>query len=115
MGVSAKTIKLYLMESGLSPFEEWFDDLSDAHAQERILARIARLRSGNPGDWKALGDGVFELRIDYGPGYRLYFGQEGVEIVILLAGGTKGTQPRDIKRAKDYWHDYQAYKEAKDF
>ncbi len=73
------------------------------------------MRLGNPGDWKALGDGVFELRIDHGPGYRVYFGQQGFEIVVLLAGGTKSTQQRDIKRAKEYWHEYQENKETKEF
>lgn len=115
MDTVEKTVRLYLTESGASPFEEWFDDLSDARAQVRILAGITRLRLGNLGDSKALGGGVFELRIDYGPGYRVYFGREGNEIVILLAGGTKSTQPRDIKRAKEYWYDYETSKEAKDF
>jgi putative addiction module killer protein len=115
MDALERTVRLFLTVSGASPFEEWFDDLADVRAQQRILARIARLRLGNPGDWKALGGGVCELRIDYGPGYRLYFGELGKQIVILLAGGTKATQARDIKRAKDYWHDYAKTREAKDF
>jgi putative addiction module killer protein len=81
---------------------------------QRVLARLARLRSGSLGDWKALGGGVFELRIDYGPGYRLYFGRDGSKIVILLAGGTKETQSRDIKRAKENGYDYKEFKTAKD-
>ncbi len=115
MDTVEKTVRLYMTDSGYTPFEEWFDELCDARAQEHILARIARLRLGNPGDWKALGGSLFELRIDYGPGYRLYFGQEGPVIVILLVGGTKATQQRDIKRANEYWHDYQESNQAKDF
>jgi putative addiction module killer protein len=115
MDLAEKTVRLYLTESGVSPFEEWFDDLCDTRAQQRILARIARLRLGSLGDCKVIGDGVFELRIDYGPGYRLYFGQEGNRIVILLIGGTKSTQQRDINQAKKYWYDYEESKEAKDF
>jgi putative addiction module killer protein len=110
-----KSIQLYLTESGKCPFEKWFDGLRDIQAQQRILARIARLRSGNVGDWKAIGEGVFELRIDSGPGYRIYFGFEGNTIVILLIGGTKDSQDKDIKKAKDYWHDYEESEKSKDF
>lgn len=70
--------------------------------------RINRLRLGNFGDHKVVGDGVFELRIDYGPGYRVYFARDGAEIVILLIGGDKRTQDRDIETAKEYWADYKA-------
>src|SRR4051794_21313270 len=98
MDGTEKTVRLYVAPSGESPFETWFDELADQRAQGRILARIARLRLGNPGDWKSLRNGVFEMRLDYGAGYRLYFGQAGAEIVILLVGGTKSTQERDIKR-----------------
>jgi putative addiction module killer protein len=115
MDAVEKKLRLYLTESGESPFEKWFDRLRDLRAQQRILARLTRIRLGNPGDWKMVGDGVFELRIDHGPGYRLYFGQEGTNIVILLIGGVKGSQQRDIKRAKEYWYDYKESKETKDF
>ncbi len=115
MDAVEKSVLLYLTQAGESPFEEWFDHVSDLKAKQRILARIARLRSGNLGDWKPVGTGVHELRIDYGPGYRIYFGQEGRRLVILLAGGAKGTQQGDIKRAKEYWYDYEESKKAKDF
>src|SRR5437762_2185950 len=108
-----RTVRLYVAGSGESPFEVWFEEVGDRRAQERILARIARLRLGNVGDWRSLREGVFEMRLDYGPGYRLYFGQEGMEIVILLVGGTKSTQERDIKKAKEYWHEYQKNKKTK--
>lgn len=81
-------------------FRDWLADLRDRKAAARVTARIGRLSMGNPGDVKAVGGGVSELRIDYGPGYRLYFRRVGQEIVLLLCGGDKSTQDRDIKRAK---------------
>lgn len=107
MDADDKIVRLYLTAAGKSPFEEWFDALPDAIFKQRVLARIARLRSGNLGDWKSLGGGVFELRLDFGPGYRIYFGRRGNRIVILLVGGDKGSQRRDIRLAKEYWHDYE--------
>ncbi len=86
--------------------------LRDAEARHRINARLARVRGGNLGDTKAVGAGVAELRIDYGPGYRIYFGQDGARIVVLLCGGDKRTQAADIKRAKSYWQEYQMHKQA---
>jgi putative addiction module killer protein len=80
-------------------FAKWIDGLHDIRARARILARIERLASGNPGDVKAVGEGVSELRIDYGPGYRVYYKKQGQKIVILLAGGDKHTQAKDIKIA----------------
>jgi len=80
-------------------FARWIDSLDDIRARARILARIERLSFGNPGDVKAVGEGVLELRIDHGPGYRVYYVQQGWSVVILLAGGDKGTQKRDIKTA----------------
>jgi putative addiction module killer protein len=80
-------------------YRKWFDKLRDRKARSRILARVRRLSLGNPGDVKPVGEGVSELRIDYGPGYRVYFVQRGPVLVVLLAGGDKGTQDRDIKTA----------------
>jgi len=80
-------------------FTAWLDRLRDDRAVERILARIIRLRRGNVGDVKPVGGGVSELRIDYGPGYRLYLTQRGKTVIILLCGGDKRTQTQDIKRA----------------
>jgi putative addiction module killer protein len=81
-------------------FKDWFADVGDANARRRIAQRIVRLQSGLLGDVKPVGEGVGELRIDYGPGYRLYFVRRGTEVVILLCGGDKRTQERDIIRAK---------------
>ena len=80
-------------------YAKWLDGLRDVHARARILARVERLAAGNPGDVKPVGEGVSELRIDYGPGYRVYYKKHGREVVILLAGGDKRTQASDIKTA----------------
>jgi len=80
-------------------YSEWFANLRDKQARARINARIRRLSLGNPGDVKPVGEGVSELRIDYGPGYRVYFLQQGREVVIMLAGGDKHTQQKDIQAA----------------
>jgi putative addiction module killer protein len=80
-------------------FTKWLDGLHDIRARARILVRIERLAAGNPGDVKAVGEGISELRIDYGPGYRVYYRKHGRKVVILLAGGDKSTQAKDIKTA----------------
>lgn len=80
-------------------FAEWLDSLRDIRARARILVRIERLAAGNPGDVKSVAEGVAEMRIDYGPGYRVYFIKRGNELIILLAGGDKSTQDKDIKSA----------------
>ncbi|MCY3823440.1 MAG: type II toxin-antitoxin system RelE/ParE family toxin [Nitrospinae bacterium] len=82
-------------------YARWFEKLRDKRAKARINTRIRRLSLGNPGDVRAVGYGVSELRIDYGPGYRIYFVQRGQSVVILLAGGDKSTQARDILRARN--------------
>jgi len=81
-------------------FEDWRDGLRDSKAKAAIARRIDRLEAGNPGDVRAVGDGVNEMRIDYGPGYRLYFMRRGNAVIILLCGGDKSTQTKDIARAK---------------
>lgn len=81
-------------------FDRWFERLRDRKAAARVQARIDRAEAGNLGDCKPVGGGVSELRIDYGPGYRVYFVQRGVEVIILLAGGDKGSQAKDIEAAK---------------
>jgi putative addiction module killer protein len=82
-------------------YSDWFNSLRDRQARARIDVRIRRLSLGNPGDVKPVGEGVSELRIDYGPGYRVYFVQHGQTLVILLAGGDKSTQDKDIKTARE--------------
>lgn len=80
-------------------FAKWLDNLRDVHAKARILVRIERLASGNAGDVKPVGEGISEMRINYGPGYRVYFTKRGGEVIILLAGGDKSSQSGDIKTA----------------
>lgn len=81
-------------------FAKWLSSLNDINARARILVRIERLAAGNPGDVKPVGGGISELRINYGPGYRVYFKKQGVDLLILLAGGDKRTQSKDIKIAQ---------------
>jgi len=101
-------IREYITEDGRSLFAEWLRGLKDRRARARILVRLNRVRLGNLGDSKSVGDGVFELRMTFGPGYRIYFGREGDTVVILLCGGDKSTQSKDIAQAKDYWADYRS-------
>ena len=98
----------YQTEDGRSPFAQWLEGLRDRRARARIDARLTRARLGNLGDYSSVGEGVYELRIFYGPGYRVYFGFESNTIVILLAGGTKSTQRRDVTTAQSYWADYRS-------
>ena len=81
-------------------FARWLDDLRDLRARARVQVRIERLAAGNAGDVNAVGKGVSELRIDYGPGYRVYFAKRGRAVVVLLAGGVKSTQAADVRTAK---------------
>ena len=101
-------LRFYQTAERKRPFETWLLGLRDAHARAQIEARLARLATGNFGDTKWVGKGVLELRIDRGPGYRVYFARLGQEMVLLLCGGDKRTQQRDIERAKDYFDDYKA-------
>lgn len=97
----------YVNEDGKNVFHEWLRSLKDRAARARIRVRLNRIRLGNFGDCKSVGSGVSELRVDYGPGYRIYFGKEGVQVVILLCGGSKKTQSKDIRMAQQYWAEYQ--------
>ena len=102
-----REIRNYLTADGRSPFEEWFNALRDRQARKRIRLRLDRLKLGNLGDCKSIGQGVFELRIDCGPGYRIYFGQVGLTLILLLCGGDKSSQKQDIRQAQIYWRDYE--------
>lgn len=100
-------LQYYLEDDGTAPFTEWLSNLRDCDAHARISARLNRVKLGNFGIIKALGDGVNEIKIDYGPGYRLYYAMNGKTIVLLLIGGDKSTQKQDIKLAKTYWQRQQ--------
>ncbi|WP_245587505.1 type II toxin-antitoxin system RelE/ParE family toxin [Cylindrospermum stagnale] len=90
-------MKRYLTNNGISPFYNWFDSLQDRKVKAKIRARLDRVEEVNLGDYKSLGSGVYELRIDYGSGYRIYFSQKGLTIIILLCGGDKSTQEKDLE------------------
>lgn len=107
MEVHEREVRTYLTKDGIAPYDEWLDAFQDAPTRGIIRARLNRVRLGNFGDCTSIGDGVFEFRIDYGPGFRVYFGQEGRNLVILLCGGNKSSQRRDIENAKKYWADYR--------
>lgn len=92
-------------DAGKIPFKEWLDSLRDKSTVARIISRINRLRVGNFGDRKPVGSGVEELRLDFGPGYRVYFAKEGNSFVILLCGGDKDSQTKDIQTAKKLWEE----------
>ena len=96
----------YVTEDGKNPFREWLHSLKDVRARAQVRVKIARLRLGNFGDAKSVGEGVNELRLTIGPGYRIYFGRAGDRVVLLLCAGEKKTQKKDIARAKEYWLDY---------
>ncbi|TAL12722.1 MAG: type II toxin-antitoxin system RelE/ParE family toxin [Nitrospirae bacterium] len=102
-----RKIEVYVTEEGKAPFTEWLDALRDLRGRETIRARLNRIRLGNFGDSSSVGEGVEELRIDFGPGYRVYFGQARTKVVLLLCGGDKSTQTQDILQAKRYWKDHQ--------
>jgi putative addiction module killer protein len=103
----AREIEILLYRMGQStPFSEWLASLRDARAVGIVRARINRMRLGNFGDCKSVGSGVEELRIDFGPGYRLYYGRQGQFVAVLLCGGDKKTQDRDILTAQKYWKEY---------
>lgn len=105
--MSVIEIRQYQTADGRAPFADWMDKLRDRQAQGRIVTRIDRMQAGLRGDWKAVGTGVFELRIDAGPGYRVYCGQDGATLVLLLCAGDKRTQADDIETAHAYWKDYK--------
>ena len=106
--MAASTLYHYQTASGKRPFVEWLAALDDRQARAKIEARLARVAVGNFGDIETAGEGGLELKVDWGPGYRVYFARLGRTIVLLLCGGDKSTQQKDIDRAKDYFKDYRA-------
>jgi len=107
-----REVRIYITLDGKRPYKSWLDSLKDIKAIAKIEARIDRLESGNFGGVKGVGRSVYELRIDYGPGYRVYFGQIGASVVLLLCGGDKSTQAQDILKAQEYWSDYRSREDA---
>lgn len=107
MATSPKELRTYEAADGNRPFDEWLDGFTDKVTLARIVARLNRIVLGNLGDVKSVGAGVSELRLAFGKGYRVYFAQEGDKIILLLCGGDKGSQGRDIREAKAYLQDYR--------
>ncbi|MGA8494528.1 MAG: type II toxin-antitoxin system RelE/ParE family toxin [Xanthobacteraceae bacterium] len=105
-------IRYYVVPSGLQPFVAWFADLEPV-ARAKVTRAVVRLEQGNFSNVKSVGEGVLEYRIDFGPGYRVYFGRDGEALVILLTGGTKKRQHRDIDAAQAYWQDYKQSKRGR--
>ena len=106
-------VELYVAANRKVPFTEWLNSLKDIKARSKIRTRLDRVELGNLGDHKSVGDGVFELRVDFGPGYRIYFGRKGDKLIILLLGGDKGSQEKDIKKAKNYWQELLSHDQKK--
>ena len=105
-------IREYVDENGRSPFGVWRAELDD-FARAKVTTAVLRLEQGNTSNVKAVGEGVSELKIDFGPGYRVYFGRDRASLVILLGGGTKKRQQQDIARAQERWQDYKQRKARK--
>ena len=103
-------IQAYQAEDGSEPYARWLAGLADRQARARVLVRVQRMAAGNFGDCKPCRDGVWELREDFGPGYRIYYARSGKTVVLLLCGGDKRSQHADIERAVACWKDYQRRK-----
>ena len=106
METRRRQLQIYHDQQGKEPFVEWVSRLSRQH-RARIFARLDRVETGNFGDCKHVGAGVFELRFHFGAGYRVYFGEIGAKIILLLCGGKKSSQKKDIQHAKEYWEEYK--------
>ncbi len=104
-----KTVIIYADKTGIEPFTKWLEGLRDVQARRRILIRLRRVAQGNYGDYRFLRDGVYELRFPFGPGYRVYFGEDGDTVVVVLVGGEKSSQEKDIEQAKTSWQEYQSH------
>ena len=101
------TINEYIDDSGKSHYADWLKNLRDAKAKAKIMMQIDKMELGLFGDVEPIGEGLSELRLHYGPGYRVYYGKEGQQVFLLLCGGDKSTQSKDIKKAKEYWKSHK--------
>ncbi|MFK7895817.1 MAG: type II toxin-antitoxin system RelE/ParE family toxin [Myxococcota bacterium] len=106
-----RAVREFQLEDGTAPFADWFESLPAA-AANRVMVVLRRMRQGNLGDWKSVGEGVAECRIHFDKGYRVYFGRDGDSVIILLGGGTKKRQGSDIKAAQRLWKKYKETKRS---
>jgi len=104
--VRQKEFVIYVAANGKKPFVEWIESLKDKTIRYRIKERLDRAALGNMGDCKPLGKGLMEMRLAFGPGYRIYYGAQGEKVILLLSGGDKSSQTKDIKKARSLWEDY---------
>ena len=112
--MATKNLIIYQTEDGKEPFIRWRKSLKDKVTVARVDRRLDRVSEGHYGDYKAVGEGVYELRLFFGPGYRIYFAEDGDQLVLLLCGGDKSSQSRDISAPQSYWQDYQRTKETEE-
>ncbi|MBW4553103.1 MAG: type II toxin-antitoxin system RelE/ParE family toxin [Aphanocapsa sp. GSE-SYN-MK-11-07L] len=105
-------LRIYETDDGDAPFSLWLDSLRDREARARIKKRLDRVALGNLGDYRSVGEAVFEFRINYGPGYRMYFAQVETLVLLLLCGGDKSTQRQDIIKAKEFWTNFNQRENA---
>ena len=101
-----KELNIYVTQDGKKPFVDWLESLKDKTARYRIKERLDRVALGNLGDHSSVSNGVMEIRFKFGSGYRIYYGEEGEKIILLLCGGDKSSQDKDIKKAHSFWKDY---------
>jgi putative addiction module killer protein len=112
--IHPRRIEYYIDDRGRRPFREWLEALKDIRAQVRIRVKLDRLALGYFGDCRSVGEGVLELKINFGPGYRVYFGLDKGQVVLLLCGGDKGSQTKDIQKAYQYWTNHRRLSHAKE-
>jgi putative addiction module killer protein len=110
MEAQPREIQNYTTEDGREPFSEWINELRDMQARVKIEKRLNQVAQGNLGNYRSVGEGVCEFKINFGPGYRIYFGQMGSIIIIILCGGDKSSQEQDILKAREFWKDYERRK-----
>jgi putative addiction module killer protein len=107
MEARERRVERYIGANGKAPLDEWLDHLPDKAVRARIRVRLLRLGDGNLGDHRALGGRLYELRLAFGPGYRVYFGEDGIRLILLICGGDKSTQDADIRLARRCWDEFR--------
>lgn len=99
-------VKVYKTNAGVEPLSEWLSQIKDVKTKSILMRNLTKLQTGLLGNTEAVGDGVSELKVHYGGGYRIYYGHDGNELIVVLCGGAKGSQKKDISKAKEYWREY---------